>query len=591
MVPARLADSRPRSDRPPAAASVRGPRRAVRRPATGAAAAIPGRHLSGERLRPGGHRGFPFHDEVGEDADLLAPMVDPPGDEEDRALDPRPDRLLPRPREDDDLDRALDVLHRDDGHRRPRLRHHRPDAGDDRGDDDPLAVERFVVEVARVGGDELPHGPGDLAHRVLGEVQPEQLLLPAETLAHRRLGRHRQRRLEGGRLGRAEVEQRRLAGDAIALDRLGRRHRVVEAEEDPGRRPERRERPDLRQRLDHLAVDEAEVDPGAEVGQRAELAALVAGGDDRLDRALADVLDGEEAEADRVPFDGELEPGAMDVRHPDLDAEAAALGDGRGDLLLVGAEGGQHARHVLDRVVRLEVGGLVGDEPVARRVGLVEAVALERLEGGEDRVDRRRADPSLGGLGHELLPLGAEDRGLLLADGVAEGVRLRAGEAAEGHRGGHDVLLVDEDPVRLLEVRLEQRMEVRHRLLAVLAADVGRDVVHRAGPVEGHHRGEVVDRGRLELPDVAAHAGRLELEHAGRLARGEELERGGVVERDVVEVDDDAPLGPDEVDRLAEDRQVREAEEVELEEAEGLDPVHLVLGHERRPSWSPAGAA
>ncbi len=43
---------------------------------------------------------------------------------------------------------------------------------------------------------------------------------------------------------------------------------------------------------------------------------------------------------------------------------------------------------------------------------------------------------------------------------------------------------------------------------------------------------------------------------------------------------DDAPLGLDEVDRLAEDRQVRKAEEVELEEAEGLDPVHLVLGHE-----------
>ena len=55
----------------------------------------------------------------------------------------------------------------------------------------------------------------------------------------------------------------------------------------------------------------------------------------------------------------------------------------------------------------------------------------------------------------------------------------------------------------------------------------------------------------------------------------------GIVERDRVEVDLDPPLLADEVDRLAEDRQVREAEEVELQEAERLDRVHLVLGHER----------
>ena len=40
-------------------------------------------------------------------------------------------------------------------------------------------------------------------------------------------------------------------------------------------------------------------------------------------------------------------------------------------------------------------------------------------------------------------------------------------------------------------------------------------------------------------------------------------------------------LLPDEVDGVAEDRQVRQAEEVELQQAERLDPVHLVLGHER----------
>ena len=84
----------------------------------------------------------------------------------------------------------------------------------------------------------------------------------------------------------------------------------------------------------------------------------------------------------------------------------------------------------------------------------------------------------------------------------------------------------------------------------------------------------------LQLADVAPHARRLELEHAGRLARGEQLERLRIVERDRVQVDLDPALGADRVDRLAQDRQVREAQEVELEQAERLDRVHLVLAHQ-----------
>ena len=69
--------------------------------------------------------------------------------------------------------------------------------------------------------------------------------------------------------------------------------------EDLGRVAERRERPDPGQRLEDLAVGQPEVDPGAEVGERAERAALGPRGDDRFDRALADVLHGQQPEPDR----------------------------------------------------------------------------------------------------------------------------------------------------------------------------------------------------------------------------------------------------------------------------------------------------
>ena len=343
--------------------------------------------------------------------------------------------------------------------------------------------------------------------------------------------------------------------------------------------PEGVEGAHLDERLEDALVDEPEVDPVAEVGERPEGALCLAGGDDRLDGALPDVLDGQQAEPDRRPLDGELQVAGVDVRLQHGDAEPAALGHGRGDLLGVVPERRQDAGHVLDGVVGLEVRRLVGDQPVGRGVGLVEAVALERLEGLEDRVDRVRAHPALARLAYELVLHRAQDARLLLADRVAERVRLGAAEAAEGGRGGHDVLLVDEDPVGPLEEWLEERVEVGDLLLAVLAPDVGRDVLHRARPVEGDHGGEVVDRGRPELADVAPHPRRLQLEDAGRLARGQEGEGRRVVEGDPLEVDLDAALLPDPVHGGPQDRQVGEAQEVELEEPQRLDPVHLVLGH------------
>ena len=131
----------------------------------------------------------------------------------------------------------------DDRHRRLGLRDDRPDAGDDPADDDPLAVERLVPEVAGVGRHEPADLLGDLAHRMVRQVEPEQLLLPAEPLADRR-----PRSPSGAaprappRLGR-EVEEASLARCPVALVGLGGGERVVEAEEELGRVAEARSAP------------------------------------------------------------------------------------------------------------------------------------------------------------------------------------------------------------------------------------------------------------------------------------------------------------------------------------------------------------
>ncbi len=85
----------------------------------------------------------------------------------------------------------------------------------------------------------------------------------------------------------------------------------------------------------------------------------------------------------------------------------------------------------------------------------------------------------------------------------------------------------------------------------------------------------------LELADVAAHSGGLQLEHAGRFARAQKLEGLLVVKRYVLAPDLDAALLLDQPKRVLEDGEVPEPQEVELQDTELLELLVLVLRLER----------
>ena len=86
---------------------------------------------------------------------------------------------------------------------------------------------------------------------------------------------------------------------------------------------------------------------------------------------------------------------AVDRRRIDLDAEPLGLGAEFGELVGVAHVERHRRRQELDRIIRLHIGGLVGDQRVSRGVALVEAVIGEALEQVEDGVGllsaRRRA--------------------------------------------------------------------------------------------------------------------------------------------------------------------------------------------------------
>ena len=175
----------------------------------------------------------------------------------------------------------------------------------------------------------------------------------------------------------------------------------------------------------------------------------------------------------------------------------------------------------------------------------------------------------------ELVFEGRHQRVDLLADRLAEVVRLGRRETGQLLGDLHVLLLVDADPVGGLGDRLQPLVDVRHRFLAVLSLRVAGDVAHRPGPVERDERDQVLELGRLHLPQCLAHPGRLELEDAHRVTFGEHRVRLRVVRGDLL-VREPA----DQLVGLLDHVQVPEAQEVHLQEPERLDVPHPELRHD-----------
>ena len=348
----------------------------------------------------------------------------------------------------------------------------------------------------------------------------------------------------------------------------------------------------LDQAFERLAAHRPQIDALAQVVERGEAPALASRVEDRPHRGLADPFDRGEAETDafrgrcsrRPAGDArggrrEIHVGLVHVGPEHGDAEALRLGDELRELRQVGLVVRHHRAEELHRVVRLEVGGLVGDDGVGGGVGFVEPVAGELLEQVEHLVRLGRADlVLLGAALHEGLALQDHLLELLLAHRAAQEVRAAERVAGEDLGRLHHLLLVDEHAVGLAGDRLEERMRILDDLLAVAALDEVGDEVHRPRPVERDERGDVLDAGDLELLAEVAHAAGFQLEHPERLRVVEQLVGLGVVERQGLEVEHSAGGALHELHGVAEDGERLQPEEIHLQQAEVADRAHRVLG-------------
>ena len=205
---------------------------------------------------------------------------------------------------------------------------------------------------------------------------------------------------------------------------------------------------------------------------------------------------------------------------------------------------------------------------------LVEGVVLRLLHVLPELVRDGRRRAAGGAALEELLLEGRHQRVDLLADRLAQVVRLARREARDLLGDVEVLLLVDADASGDRGDLLQPRVDEGHLLLAVLAARVGRDVGHRARAIQGDERDQVLELGRLHLAQGLAHARRLELEDADRVGPGEHLVGLAVVHRDLRDVEPAA----DELHRLVDHVEVAQAEEVDLQQADRLDIAARELG-------------
>ena len=182
---------------------------------------------------------------------------------------------------------------------------------------------------------------------------------------------------------------------ASSLRALGQAHHAIEAGHH--RRAvvaEAIERAGHDQRFEDALADDLRIDALAEILEACELP-FPALGDDVLDRRVADALQRRQRIEDAVLPDLEVAEAGLDRWRDHFDAEPQRILAEVGQLVGVAHVERHRRREELDRMMRLEIGGLVGHHRIGGGMRLVEAVVGELRQQVEDEVGLRLGQSAL----------------------------------------------------------------------------------------------------------------------------------------------------------------------------------------------------
>ena len=167
----------------------------------------------------------------------------------------------------------------------------------------------------------------------------------------------------------------------------------------------------------------------------------------------------------------------------------------------------------------------------------------------------------------------------LLAHGLANYIRLAQAVSGQGLRNEEHLVLVDNDPVRLLQNVFQPGVRVFSLPLAVFRLDERIYMIHGSRPVERYHGGNIKQGGGFEVFYVAAHTGAFKLEEPRSLTGREESKGLCVVKGYTAQVHMLAGMFLDDADGPVQDGKVGQAKKVHFKEAQFGNGVHGELSH------------
>ena len=122
-------------------------------------------------------------------------------------------------------------------------------------------------------------------------------------------------------------------------------------------------------------------------------------------------------------------------------------------------------------------------------------------------------------------------------------------------------------------------MQVGNLLLTVTTLDevIDHAAAQGARAIQGHERNHVFKMLRRQFLDQVGNPRRFHLKDAGRIAFGQKLTRFRIVERNSIDVEIDAVVLIDHLDRITDDSQGSKAEKVHLEQSQVFDKILFIL--------------
>ena len=349
------------------------------------------------------------------------------------------------------------------------------------------------------------------------------------------------------------------------------------------------QRPAFDQTLQGAAVQLGAVQPFAEINKGGIRAVLLAFFYELVQKALPQIFDGQEPIANMLAHHGKPASALVDVGRQHPDVQAAALSDIFRHLPGVVQHTGQQGRQVLPGVVIFQIGGLVRNRGIGRRMGFVKGIGGKALHLGENLQGNVLGNPAAHAALHQHLSLfihQAMEENLLF---LVHHLDFFLGHGAPHHIGPaqritgqlaenlHNLLLIDNAPIGHLQDFFQPRVAVGHLFRMMAVFHIGGDELHGARPVQGDHGDQIFQGFGAQIHNHPLHAGGFKLENPLCCTACQHVIHRAVVKGDGFQQEIRFPLA-DILHGMIHHRQISQPQKIHFQKAQLFQCSHGVLG-------------